>query len=58
MVEPTGIEPVTQRCERCVIPLYYGPDFNRFTHRYKECDILYNGLTYFGKFKVSLPSSS
>ena len=25
VVEPTGIEPVTQRCERCVIPLYYGP---------------------------------
>ena len=25
MVELTGIEPVTQRCERCVIPLYYSP---------------------------------
>jgi hypothetical protein len=29
VVEPTGIEPVTQRCERCVIPLYYGPKFSK-----------------------------
>ena len=25
MVELGGIEPPTQRCERCVIPLYYSP---------------------------------
>ena len=26
LVELTGVEPVTQRCERCVIPLYYSPN--------------------------------
>lgn len=35
-MEPTGVEPVSARCDRAVIPLHYGPEKNTVVSRTEQ----------------------